>query len=769
MFSDVQPLAWYTPALTLATNQGIINGYPDGTFRPENEVNYQETLTMLVRMVLTPEETILVDSSGSYPSNYYYKAHELGLLEGLNKFDLKESTIRYDAFIGLYNAIDLIVDEEVEIDALVLEIDEDEVKLLILEEDEIVTLNLNEEEDLEIGRVYKFLVSRNEFLSYEENEDAEVITGELIKRSDAIRINNKEYDINSDAKIYFENEEVSFSKLPRRVNHAKVTILDDEVIYISAYDFDEIIPIEDVRNDRVYGISDGRAKILTDDKYTEVFLLENGRLTEIDFDDIEAGDIAHIQRDRRDTTVIITRDIIKGTVEDYRDNKVEIDGKKYTIADKAVLVQDRKYTTIDNARILRSFEDNEVEASLNASREIQLIIVDEDALLYTKAIIEEIDDLRIGVITENGRRSDFYITDYTDLIRSSSRYADDIVSELSIGDVISVLIDGRNSVEEIEVIPGRRVVITYLDDLILEAGRTDYYLSEDVVVLERVGDEYRVADIYDYSDEFYRQRDLEIEAVIYELNRDVEVIVIDLLDTESKDELADFADDAKEVVAKYEDYTGNEILEAVTALDDLVREIETDIDEFNNKELDQYRALLEEAINDVEEAVLNSLISQVELELDQIKNDTVIYNEVAFNEVESSLETLEIEDVEDLLINLDKIIYGEIDELRTELENLGDLLDQLVSQGNATDSIRVNNLILKIENSIRNGKAEAESDALLLEIEDIIMSLIETEEPEDEEEPEPEEEPVDEGEPEEDDPDNQEENLDEEIEEDLEE
>ena len=93
----------------------------------------------------------------------------------------------------------------------------------------------------------------------------------------------------------------------------------------------------------------------------------------------------------------------------------------------------------------------------------------------------------------------------------------------------------------------------------------------------------------------------------------------------------------------------------------------------------------------------------------------------------------------------------------------------MVSQGNATDSIRVNNLILKIENSIRNGKAEAESDALLLEIEDIIMSLIETEEPEDEEEPEPEEEPVDEGEPEEDDPDNQEENLDEEIEEDLEE
>src|SRR5574344_1712725 len=41
-FSDVKTNEWYTGAINIAANEGIISGYPDGTFRPSQNVSYSE-------------------------------------------------------------------------------------------------------------------------------------------------------------------------------------------------------------------------------------------------------------------------------------------------------------------------------------------------------------------------------------------------------------------------------------------------------------------------------------------------------------------------------------------------------------------------------------------------------------------------------------------------------------------------------------------------------------------------------------------------------
>ena len=45
-FSDVDSAAWYAPYISLGKRAGIVEGYPDGTFRPEQTVNTAEALKM---------------------------------------------------------------------------------------------------------------------------------------------------------------------------------------------------------------------------------------------------------------------------------------------------------------------------------------------------------------------------------------------------------------------------------------------------------------------------------------------------------------------------------------------------------------------------------------------------------------------------------------------------------------------------------------------------------------------------------------------------
>lgn len=46
-FTDISPTAWYSEFITKAKNLNIIDGYPDGSFRPENKINLAESIKLL--------------------------------------------------------------------------------------------------------------------------------------------------------------------------------------------------------------------------------------------------------------------------------------------------------------------------------------------------------------------------------------------------------------------------------------------------------------------------------------------------------------------------------------------------------------------------------------------------------------------------------------------------------------------------------------------------------------------------------------------------
>ncbi len=99
-FSDVDVSHWANGYIAAMKNAGIINGYPDGTFRPENNVSYAEFIKMTVEALGKGEEA---NEKGGYPEGYVSVASDAGILEGLS-FKNDDAAIRNDIGVIIYNA-----------------------------------------------------------------------------------------------------------------------------------------------------------------------------------------------------------------------------------------------------------------------------------------------------------------------------------------------------------------------------------------------------------------------------------------------------------------------------------------------------------------------------------------------------------------------------------------------------------------------------------------------------------------------------------------
>ncbi|WP_147804425.1 S-layer homology domain-containing protein [Alkalicoccus halolimnae] len=74
-FDDVAGMAWAEESVSSLSQQGIINGYEDGTFRPNNNISRQEAAVMMVRAVLSDEESgFQSDYTDVDTGSFYYEA-----------------------------------------------------------------------------------------------------------------------------------------------------------------------------------------------------------------------------------------------------------------------------------------------------------------------------------------------------------------------------------------------------------------------------------------------------------------------------------------------------------------------------------------------------------------------------------------------------------------------------------------------------------------------------------------------------------------------
>ncbi len=78
-FPDMAGATWAQGFVSMASDLGIVIGYPDGTFQPGNTVTYNEATTMILRALGYSDKSL----GGEWPTNYVVKAKVLGVLEGM--------------------------------------------------------------------------------------------------------------------------------------------------------------------------------------------------------------------------------------------------------------------------------------------------------------------------------------------------------------------------------------------------------------------------------------------------------------------------------------------------------------------------------------------------------------------------------------------------------------------------------------------------------------------------------------------------------------
>lgn len=100
-YPDVTPDDWFFDSAAKMYDFGIIEGYEDGTFKPQNNITYHEFIKMLVSMLFYEP---YAENDGGYPVGYMKTANVLGITEGIT-FDGNAAITRRDAAVMLNKAI----------------------------------------------------------------------------------------------------------------------------------------------------------------------------------------------------------------------------------------------------------------------------------------------------------------------------------------------------------------------------------------------------------------------------------------------------------------------------------------------------------------------------------------------------------------------------------------------------------------------------------------------------------------------------------------
>ena len=80
LFSDLPATHWAAPYVNLAQSEGLISGYGNGRFGPDDAVTVGQAVTIVLRLMGYTEE----DVGALWPQDYMQKATDLGLLDGIS-------------------------------------------------------------------------------------------------------------------------------------------------------------------------------------------------------------------------------------------------------------------------------------------------------------------------------------------------------------------------------------------------------------------------------------------------------------------------------------------------------------------------------------------------------------------------------------------------------------------------------------------------------------------------------------------------------------
>lgn len=106
-FKDVPSTHWAEKFIAYAKQKGYISGYPDGNFRPEGEITYEEIISILAR--IHPNYRKIEAKSTNWADGFIDFAKDNGILDDINiKGSYKSPAIREKTFEMAYNFIKFV-------------------------------------------------------------------------------------------------------------------------------------------------------------------------------------------------------------------------------------------------------------------------------------------------------------------------------------------------------------------------------------------------------------------------------------------------------------------------------------------------------------------------------------------------------------------------------------------------------------------------------------------------------------------------------------
>lgn len=103
-FDDVSADHWANANIKTAYDLGIINGFDEKTFKPDDPVTYEQALKMIV---CTLGYQSLAEQKGGYPVGYQTQAASLGLTDGITGITYTDNASRGVIAQAMYNALEV--------------------------------------------------------------------------------------------------------------------------------------------------------------------------------------------------------------------------------------------------------------------------------------------------------------------------------------------------------------------------------------------------------------------------------------------------------------------------------------------------------------------------------------------------------------------------------------------------------------------------------------------------------------------------------------
>jgi len=229
-YSDVTREHWAAGYVKVASQNKLVSGYPDSTFRPENNVLLEEGVTIILKL-LGYENS---DFGGEWPNGQMGIAKNTGLLDNVNAVQGSAMT-RLDAIALIFNALNGDTKQgNTYLNSLGYTKSED-VTLIssyiqdsTLDTDEITTSEgtyriLDDFDYNHIGMRGDILLKNNKKIVgfYPDGQEKEtfVVIG-VLGNDVVVNVNgvNKTFDISDDTVVYYNSTKTTYSNLVNRVS-----------------------------------------------------------------------------------------------------------------------------------------------------------------------------------------------------------------------------------------------------------------------------------------------------------------------------------------------------------------------------------------------------------------------------------------------------------------------------------------------------------------------------------------------------------------------